>query len=280
MLKRVCPICGKEFETTEKIIANGRGKYCSRECQFASMKRQVEVKCSICGKTFPIKQSKVATNKTGVFRCPECTEQRIRKNDKICPVCGKPFHHSKLKYCCKECAKKGRIKKGNDIIIVDNHAEIIINSRTYGEVRGLIDIADIELVKKHTWQVKKTKWDITYIVSSQCKKKEIKLHRYLMQCPQDKIVDHINHNGLDNRRENLRICTPHINATNIRRKVNNTTGFTGIQQCQNGRWKAVWANRSLGVYDTKEEAIFMREQYLNKFVYKTDKKEQNDSQTN
>ena len=45
-----CAICGKEFKTTTQRIADGRGKYCSRECQFESMRRTVHLKCWRCGK--------------------------------------------------------------------------------------------------------------------------------------------------------------------------------------------------------------------------------------
>ena len=43
----------------------------------------------------------------------------------------------------------------------------------------------------------------------------IKLHRYLTNCPKNMEVDHINHNTLDNRQENLRICTSIINKQNL-----------------------------------------------------------------
>ena len=268
MIKKFCPICKKEFETTEKRIEDNRGKYCSRKCASTALKKQIEVKCNICEKIFSVCESKYKKNKTGIFYCKECIKRKREKKHKICSVCGKNFIDRKRRYCSNECAKKARFKR-NDIVIKDNYAEIIINSPKYGNYKALIDIDDIEKVKKYTWQLKYSeKFNIYYAVSSQHNKKEVKLHRFLTDCPKGLIVDHINHNGLDNRKCNLRVCSQKINATNIRLSKNNTSGYTGIQITKNGRYRATYRNRSLGVYNTQEEAIFMREQYLKHFVYK------------
>lgn len=56
------------------------------------------------------------------------------------------------------------------------------------------------------------------------------LHRIITQCPNDKVVDHINHNTLDNTRQNLRVCTRSENNFNrlTANPNNNTTGHRGI----------------------------------------------------
>ena len=54
------------------------------------------------------------------------------------------------------------------------------------------------------------------------------LHRWLIDAPVDKYVDHINHNTLDNRKCNLRLCTMEENMRNRPKYASNTTGYRGI----------------------------------------------------
>jgi len=45
---------------------------------------------------------------------------------------------------------------------------------------------------------------------------ELRLHRLICCAKRGEVVDHINHSGLDNRRENIRVCTPSQNSQNCR----------------------------------------------------------------
>ena len=88
------------------------------------------------------------------------------------------------------------------------------------------------------------------------------LHRLIMGCPDDMVVDHINGDGLDNRRANLRICTAAQNTRNRKVNRNSASGFKGVELSTAPRTNNPWRARitvdgrriSLGSYPTPEEA--------------------------
>ncbi|SHE65852.1 AP2 domain-containing protein [Seinonella peptonophila] len=90
---------------------------------------------------------------------------------------------------------------------------------------------------------------------------EIRLHRFIMNCPSHLLVDHINHNGFDNRKSNLRICTKGENNQNLQgaRKHNKTSNIRGVSwKKSSGKWRAyATINRKqnhLGFFDHLHEA--------------------------
>lgn len=85
--------------------------------------------------------------------------------------------------------------------------------------------------------------------------KNVLLHRYIMGADPGQEIDHINGNKLDNRVENLRICTKSENMQN--RRTWSKYGHKGI--CKNGKkWQAnIYKGGKryfIGNYDTIEQA--------------------------
>jgi hypothetical protein len=72
----------------------------------------------------------------------------------------------------------------------------------------IFDSSDLELVIGKNMYVADTGYVIITV-----DKKQVLLHRYLLDNP-DSMIDHINGNPLDNRRSNLRLCTPQENTRN------------------------------------------------------------------
>lgn len=83
-------------------------------------------------------------------------------------------------------------------------------------------------------------------------------------------VDHIDHNPVNNKWENLRIVTHQTNGKNQKRYSNSSTGITGIRQRKNGKWRARICHKGiqidLGTYSNIDDAIQARktaESYYN-----------------
>jgi hypothetical protein len=85
------------------------------------------------------------------------------------------------------------------------------------------------------------------------------MHRHILLAPSVLDVDHINGNGFDNRRANIRACLPSENTKNRKISKNNKSGYKGVIWSKKGTaWSAsIGVNNKrlhLGYYQTKEEA--------------------------
>ena len=81
------------------------------------------------------------------------------------------------------------------------------------------------------------------------------MHREIMGTPRGLVCDHINHNGLDNRKENLRNCTVAQNNLNRRRYRNGRS-----------RYKGVWWSKNVQMWGA-EIQVRGEAEFLGYFVY-------------
>lgn len=88
----------------------------------------------------------------------------------------------------------------------------------------LIDEEDYEWLMKYNWYYNPEGYAITRTSSYSLEF----MHRMIMNPPKGLFVDHINHNKLDNRRKNLRICTHAQNKQNQPKRADNTSGYKGV----------------------------------------------------
>ena len=65
------------------------------------------------------------------------------------------------------------------------------------------------------------------------------LHRHLLAAAPGVLVDHVNGDRLDCRRQNLRLATPAQNKANSRRRADSRLPFKGIERTRSGRYRAV-----------------------------------------
>jgi hypothetical protein len=84
------------------------------------------------------------------------------------------------------------------------------------------------------------------------------MHREIVNAPADLLVDHENHNGLNNRKANLRIATKSQNAFNCDKKSGRySSQFKGVSKSDNRWYPRIWANGRricLGSFKTEVEA--------------------------
>ena len=106
---------------------------------------------------------------------------------------------------------------------------------------ALVDKEDIELLSQYNWSIRNhPKKDLKYarhVYKENGKQKTLYMHQLLMGTKgTDLFVDHINHNGLDNRKENLRVCSNEDNLKNQRKKRNSRCKWKGLTvRNRNGR---------------------------------------------
>lgn len=82
------------------------------------------------------------------------------------------------------------------------------------------------------------------------------LHRLIMQAPDDLVVDHINGNTCDNRKENLRICSNIENTKNLKKQINGLTSkYKGVSfYVRDKTWEVNVAGHYYGRYPTEKLA--------------------------
>lgn len=190
------------------------------------------VKCNYCKKEF------------------KCEPWRIKKN--------------KTLFCCKKCQYEYR--KTNKYIKFDTYYKLILQNKENIEI--LIDLDDFEKVSQYQWNL----WG-GYVATTKKvgnKRKSIKLHRLIMNCPNNKVIDHINHNPLDNRKSNLRIVMQKQNVQNSTLRKDNKTGCTGVYKSTgcNSYFVNIKVNKKiihLGSFKNLKDAINARKNAEKKY---------------
>jgi hypothetical protein len=116
----------------------------------------------------------------------------------------------------------------------------------------LVDASDYDMLRQYRWAHDGQGYAKAHVKG----KGTVGMHRLLLGEPEGKVVDHINRNRRDNRRENLRAITPMQNAWN-RTPIASLSGFKGVA-LRNGKWTAsITVERNtlyIGSFDTPELA--------------------------
>lgn len=129
---------------------------------------------------------------------------------------------------------------------------------------ALVDDEDFEWLNQNKWYANdagrhvyaaRHLWD-----HATKKKRRLYMHRAILDAPAHLQADHINHNGLDNRRANLRLCTMAQNQANSRKRRSHTSSrFKGVSWHKATRnWRAAIKigrhSKTLGYFEDEVEA--------------------------
>jgi HNH endonuclease/AP2 domain len=179
-----------------------------------------------------------------------------------CPDCG-TLKRAEARQCkqCQYAATRSPVSY--ELVQIDGEP-----CRFLPLTKGVYAIVDADLydhLMQWNWSVlvcrSKT---ITYYAirhrrgNESCSRKNILMHQQITKAGVME-VDHINHNGLDNRRSNLRKCVQQQNAGNTRMRTNNTSGFKGVSWSKaSKKWLVTITDhgvqKHLGLFDDPEEA--------------------------
>jgi len=122
-----------------------------------------------------------------------------------------------------------------------------------GGLYAYVDAADYEWLNKYRWSF------CNGYAARYAKGKPIYMHRQIMNTPEDKVVDHIDRNRLNDCRSNLRNCTMPENTRNRTKCIGSSSRFWGVSYCKRSQryssgirfaGKSLW----LGYYDDEVAA--------------------------
>jgi hypothetical protein len=128
---------------------------------------------------------------------------------------------------------------------------------------AIVDADDYDRLSKYKWQLccnghtfYAFRWSST---RGGKKRQRVLMHHQIIDIPEGMVCDHINHNGLNNRKPNLRPATVSQNNCNTRKRAHTTSRYRGVTwNARLNKWMAqIKANRRqihLGVFDDEVEA--------------------------
>lgn len=122
---------------------------------------------------------------------------------------------------------------------------------------ALVDDCDYEELSKHNWREMRRS-DISY-AGYNVGKDIVFMHTFVLPCEGKREPDHIDGNGLNNQKHNLRRATHQQNIASSKLSKANNSGYKGVGfDYVRGLWKAQimvnYENKFLGRFPTKEQA--------------------------
>lgn len=228
------------------------------------------------GRLTVVKRAPNKGKRTAWYCNCDCRKQNV-------VVVGEDLKYGRTKSCgClkSETAKANGLKqKGKANLKNRRYNQYNLSDYEYGigYIRNtnkifLFDKEDFNKIKHYCWWINDDGYVIASLPNSN---KKIRLHRLIMdENDPSIIIDHINHNTLDNRKCNLRKTDVVGNTRNGKLRSTNTTGVTGVRKRRN-KWNAYitvnYKHINLGTFDDFNNAVNARkiaeEKYFGEYSY-------------
>jgi hypothetical protein len=196
-----------------------------------------------------------------------CQHHYYERQEKKCSICDAPLYARG--YCIshwRQLKKHGHTYKHrlelNDYEFDGDVCRIALTDQ-YGELKGyaLIDSSDYDKCKDIRWNF--AIYDGTPYIQAYIENTTVKLHQHIMNTKgTGQMVDHINRNPLDNRKENLRFCTRGQNLCNSIGHLNRASKYKGVTPRGDGsnKWRAYIAYNgkriNIGSFQSEANAAY------------------------
>lgn len=141
--------------------------------------------------------------------------------------------------------------------------KIVLNSKKYGNKICFVDDDDFELLSLQTWQLSHTTNTFYARTTQKNNQKSRAMHKIIMEkhfnTHNDTIIDHMDQNGLNNQKKNLRVADKSKNGANSKLNKANKSGYRGVTfQKDINKWRVrIWKNNkpiSGGCFKNKFDA--------------------------
>jgi len=114
----------------------------------------------------------------------------------------------------------------------------------------LVDEDTFEWAHRMSWNISPRGYARTWVRVAVGVRKYVPMHRMVLQAKDNEIVDHINRNKLDNRKANLRVVTPFLNALN--QASRGTSKYKGVGKHKD-KWQVYVGGKYVGLF--KDEVL-------------------------
>jgi len=201
-------------------MRQGPQKRICRRCYFS---------CLLAGILHCVKNPPALDRRTGLARWPA-----VKDND----ICG-CFRHTdggQVRFIDSEHIESDRWPRNDLPIYTDSFSDYCKIPLTQGQF-AKVEPEDYVWLSQFRWYCNKRP-HTSYAIRNAGEGKECKkilMHREIMDTPKHLVCDHINRNGLDNRKQNLRNCTKQENGMNRPSQKNGTSRYKGV--CWHRRMK-------------------------------------------